>query len=87
MDACESRFHGVNLPGRAFCCPDGSEMGTVHVGVQVRREPDQLVRADEPEALWELDVDVVSKDGLHNFADPQCKALAAIASSISRGVT
>ena len=63
-------IHGVNLPGRVFCCPDGSEMGNVHVGVQVRREPDQLVRADEAEALWELDVDVVSKDGVRDFRGP-----------------
>ena len=63
-------IHGINLPGRVFCRPDGSEMGNVHVGVQVRREPDQLVRADEAKALWELDVDVVSKDGVRDFRGP-----------------
>ena len=61
---------GVNLPGRVFCCPDGSEMENVHVGVQLRRDPAQLVRGDATEARWELDVDVVDKDGLLDFRGP-----------------
>ena len=61
---------GVDLPGRAFCRPDGSEMENVHVGVQLRRDPAQLVRGDATEARWELDVDVVDKDGLLDFRGP-----------------
>ena len=61
---------GVNLPGRVFCRPDGSDMENVHVGVQLRRDPAQLVRADATEARWELDVDVVDKDGLLDFRGP-----------------
>ena len=61
---------GVNLPGRVFCRPDGSEMENVHVGVQLRRDPAQLVRGDATEARWELDVDVVDKDGLLDFRGP-----------------
>jgi uncharacterized protein DUF5990 len=61
---------GVNLPGRVFCRPDGSDMENVHVGVQLRRDPAQLVRADATEARWELDVDVVEKDGLLDFRGP-----------------
>jgi hypothetical protein len=34
-------------------------MDNVHVGVQLRRDPAQLVRADAPEARWELEVQVV----------------------------
>lgn len=42
-------------------------MSNVHVGVQVGRDPAQLVRADQPEAHWELEVDVVEKDGALDF--------------------
>jgi len=61
---------GVNLPGCVFCHPDGSPLENVHVGVQLRRDPAQLVRADATEARWELDVDVVDKDGLLDFRGP-----------------
>ena len=61
---------GVNLPGRLFCRPDGSAMPNVHVGVQVRRDPAQLVRADAPEAHWHVDVDVVRDSGVVDFRGP-----------------
>ncbi len=61
---------GVNLPGRVFCRPDGSPLENVHVGVQLRRDPAQLVRGDATQARWELDVDVVEKDGLLDFRGP-----------------
>jgi hypothetical protein len=61
---------GVNLPGRAFCRPDGSLMEDVHVGVQVRRVPAQLVRADAAEARWDVDVEVVERDGAVDFRGP-----------------
>jgi Family of unknown function (DUF5990) len=61
---------GINLPGRAFCRPDGSSMDNVHVGVQVRQDPTGLVRADESEACWEVDVEVVRKDGVLDFRGP-----------------
>ena len=58
---------GVNLPGRTFCRPDGSPLENVHVGVQVRRDPSELVRADAAEAHWELDVDTVRTDAGLDF--------------------
>ena len=61
---------GVNLPGRVFCRPDGSAMQNVHVGVQLRRDPAQLVRADATRARWEFDVDVVRNDGVVDFRGP-----------------
>jgi hypothetical protein len=64
---------GVHLPGRTFCRPDGSSMDNVHVGIQLRRDPAQLVRADAPEARWEIDVDVVAPsggDGGRDFRGP-----------------
>jgi hypothetical protein len=53
---------GVNLPGRTFCRPDGSPMDNVHVGIQLRRDPALLVRADAPQARWEVEVDVVARN-------------------------
>jgi hypothetical protein len=53
---------GLNPPGRLFRRPDGSSMENVHVGVQIRRDPAQLVRADQPETLWEVDVAVIRDD-------------------------
>ena len=61
---------GVNLPGRVFCRPDGSSMDNVHVGIQIRRDAAQLIRADVSEAAWETDVDVVPKDGVLDFRGP-----------------
>jgi hypothetical protein len=63
------RITGVNLPGRTFCRPDGSLMENVHVGVQVRRNAAHLVRADEPEACWDVDVEIIGKDDL-DFRGP-----------------
>jgi hypothetical protein len=61
---------GVNLPGRSFCRPDGSAMANVHVGLQVRRDAAELVRADAPEAHWLFDVDVVRDSGVVDFRGP-----------------
>lgn len=49
---------GRDLPGVQFVS-DGRLLTNVHVGVQGRNEPEQLVRADAPNARWELDVNVV----------------------------
>jgi hypothetical protein len=61
---------GVDLPGRSFCPAGGDAMTNVHVGVQVGRDPAQLVRADQREAHWELEVEVVRKDGALDFRGP-----------------
>jgi hypothetical protein len=45
-------------------------MENVHVGVQMRSDPAQLVRADESKALWEVDVEVVRKGGVLDFRGP-----------------
>ena len=45
-------------------------MHNVHVGVQIRRNPEQLVRADATEVRWEVDVDVVREGGAFDFRGP-----------------
>ena len=45
-------------------------MDNVHVGVQLKRDPAQLVRADEPHPLWELDVTATRGDGRLDFRGP-----------------
>jgi len=45
-------------------------MDNVHVGVQLRRDPAQLVRADNSDPLWELNVDVARSGGRLDFRGP-----------------
>ena len=45
-------------------------MDNVHVGVQLGRVPEQLVRADETDPLWEVDVNVVRGAGGLDFRGP-----------------
>jgi len=45
-------------------------MDNVHVGVQIRRDAAQLIRADVSEAVWETDVDVVRNNGFLDFRGP-----------------
>jgi Family of unknown function (DUF5990) len=47
---------GTELPGRMFCNPDGAPLENVHVGVQIRSEPEHLVRGDATNARWELEI-------------------------------
>lgn len=48
------RIVGVNLPGRSWAGYDG-----IHVGVQRRDQPVELVPGDAPEAVWDIDVGVL----------------------------
>lgn len=45
-------------------------MDNVHVGIQIRRDAAQLIRADVSEAVWETDVHVVRKDGVLDVRGP-----------------
>ncbi len=64
------RIIGENLPGRTWCRDDGSPLEGVHVGVQVRRAPAQLVSAGADRAEWDVDVDVIDVDGQPDFRGP-----------------
>jgi hypothetical protein len=61
---------GLHGPGRTFEQPDGSVLDNVHVGVQVRRDPWELVPGDVTHVEWTVDVDVVERDGDVDFRGP-----------------
>jgi hypothetical protein len=62
---------GTDLPGRTFCDPDGAPLANVHVGVQIRAEPEHLVRGDAGGARWELEIDpVIDRHGELDFRGP-----------------
>lgn len=67
--AMEIVIHGHNLPGRSFRSA-GVPLHNVHVAVQVRDAPVDLVPADADEATWTLDVNVVDVDGGIDFRGP-----------------
>ena len=45
-------------------------MTNVHVGIQVRRDPAELVPADARDAQWVVPIDVVERDGQFDFRGP-----------------
>jgi hypothetical protein len=51
---------GFDLPGRRFCDAEGNPLEDVRVGVQLGREPHDVVPGDAASARWELDVRVVT---------------------------
>ncbi len=59
-------IEGHHLPGSSCGSYDD-----VHVGVQRRREPVELVAADAPAARWEMDVEVLARAGERDFRGPE----------------
>ena len=59
---------GTDLPGRTFRNPDGTPLDNVHVGVQIRANPEHLVRGDATDARWELEIETtIGSDGQLDF--------------------
>ena len=58
-------LEGHHLPG-ASCGP----YDDVHVGVQVRRDPTDLVRADAESARWEVNIQVLNTPDGPDFRGP-----------------
>jgi hypothetical protein len=58
-------IEGHHLPGRTCGSYDD-----IHVGLQVRRDPAELVPGDATSARWQADVDVLDKDGAVDFRGP-----------------
>ncbi|MGI8936924.1 MAG: DUF5990 family protein [Iamia sp.] len=53
------RIIGTDPPGRACCGPQRN----VHVGIQIRRDPDQVVPADVDPATFTAEIDIIDKQG------------------------
>jgi hypothetical protein len=68
-ESVEIIIRGHNLPGRSFCS-EGEPLDNVHVGVQVRRDPVDLVAGDAPAADWRVDVRVETTEGQLDFKGP-----------------
>lgn len=62
-------IRGHHLPGRHWHVA-GERCDNVHVGVQVRREPHDLVRGDAERATWIVSIEVVERDGVRDFRGP-----------------
>jgi hypothetical protein len=58
-------IEGHHLPGRRCGSYDD-----IHVGLQVRRDPAELVRGDAHAARWQVDVEALDKDGGVDFRGP-----------------
>lgn len=62
-------IRGHHLPGRSWHLDDGP-CHNVHVGVQVRREPADLVPGDAEHARWEVEIAVVDTPDGPDFRGP-----------------
>ena len=62
-------IRGHRLPGREFFS-EGKLLRNVHVGVQVRSDPVDLVPADAATATWEVSVRVADTEGTLDFFGP-----------------
>src|SRR4051812_4302606 len=51
-------IRGHNLPGRTFACAEGP-YGNVHCGIQLGREPAELVPGDAASPVWTTEIRVV----------------------------
>ncbi len=61
----ELRIVGHHLPGRQ--CPGYTD---VHVGIQIRRDPAELVSADVHEARWTTEITVLGDGADRDFRGP-----------------
>jgi hypothetical protein len=62
-------IRGHHLPGRSFEADDGP-CRAVHVGVQLGREPAQLVPGDAEAAVWRLELTPVPVGGGTDYRGP-----------------
>lgn len=62
----ELRITGTDLPGRD--CGDGYT--NVHVGIQIRRDPAQVVPADAATVTFTTEIELVDRDGTVDFKGP-----------------
>ena len=62
----ELRITGTDLPGRD--CGDGCT--NVHVGIQIRRDPEQVVVADAATVTFTAELELVERDDTVDFKGP-----------------
>lgn len=62
-------IRGHNFPGRRWQL-DGEPCDNVHVGIQVGRQPHELVPGDSDTAVWRAEVEVVPREGGLDFRGP-----------------
>jgi hypothetical protein len=60
------QIRGHHLPGRAWQSHD-ERYDNVHVGIQVGKEPRELVRGDAQTSSWTIPIDVVVREGGLDF--------------------
>jgi hypothetical protein len=60
------QIRGYHLPGRVWQSDD-AYYDNVHVGIQVGKEPRELVRADAETSSWTLPIEVVAREGGLDF--------------------
>lgn len=63
------QIRGHHLPGRTWRSPD-DHYDNVHVGIQVGKEPRELVRGDADTSSWTIPIAVASHDGGVDFRGP-----------------
>lgn len=64
-------IEGRGLPGKRFCDSAGEPLDSVHVGLQIRRDPHGLLPGNAASARWEVEVSVVEgPDGDVDFRGP-----------------
>lgn len=62
-------IRGHHFPGRSWHLDDGP-CDNVHVGIQIRREPADLVPGDSQAAVWRTEVEVLERDSGRDFRGP-----------------
>jgi hypothetical protein len=63
------QIQGHHLPGPAWQSDD-THYDNVHVGIQVGKEPRELVRADSQASSWTIPIEVVARAGGLDFRGP-----------------
>lgn len=63
------QIQGHHLPGRVWRSRD-EYYDNIHVGIQVGKEPRELVRADAETSSWTIPIEVVTREGGLDFRGP-----------------
>jgi hypothetical protein len=63
------QIQGHHLPGRVWRSRD-EYFDNIHVGIQVGKEPRELVRADAETSSWTIPIEVITREGGLDFRGP-----------------